>query len=275
MAIRAYITDLLEGKTVPSSKIPEAKLEQYMADCLICTSVHGTRRTVRVRSADVFRQWLKDNDESYRVLDAANSSTRASLAASTGNSKLVTVRSCPGFPVNSYEPLECKLNGSSLVINPQVGSFLFICDWKSFSIPDDVIVIGIENMENFRMVYRQKEFFEQSLGHHRFLFVSRYPQSTDLRAWLMSITNNYVHVGDFDLAGIRIFQTEFERYLPGRAAYLIPDDIDMRLKAGSPKRYDEQLKVAGNISSDNPSLQRLIDLIHRERKGYDQEGYIM
>lgn len=84
--------------------------------------------------------------------------TRSEQAADTGNSKLVTSRSCPGFPVNSYE-LTCSLNGKQLVINPQEGTFLFITDWQSFTIPTDVTIVNIENMENFRFIRQQKALF--------------------------------------------------------------------------------------------------------------------
>ena len=274
MSVRAYIKELLEGKTIASSRIPGGLLEKYIAEGLLSVSVHGSRKSVRARDIEAFRQYLIDEDESNRVLMLEGADSRASLAAETGNSKLMAVRSCPGFPVNTYEPIECTLNGNSIVLNPSVGSFTFICDWKSFSVPADVTVVGIENMENFRMVHRQKAFFEKEIGKRRFLFVSRYPQSSDLRAWLKTIPNKYYHFGDFDLAGIKIFQTEFERYLPGRSTFLIPSDIESRIEAGSSKRYDEQLQIAGTVSSDNPALQTLIDLIHKHRKAYDQEGYI-
>jgi hypothetical protein len=91
----------------------------------------------------------------------------------------------------------------------------------------------------------------------------------------MSIPNHYLHFGDFDLAGIKIFLSEFQEFLGSdRSSYLIPDDIEYRLNSGSRKRYDEQYSRFNDISSDMPELQRLIDLIHHERKGYDQEGYI-
>lgn len=51
--------------------------------------------------------------------------TRSEQASDTGNSKLVTSRSCPGFPVNSYKPITCSLNGKQLVINPQGGTFFY------------------------------------------------------------------------------------------------------------------------------------------------------
>lgn len=106
--------------------------------------------------------------------------------------------------------------------------------------------------------------------------MSRYPQSTDLRRWLCAIPNRYLHFGDFDLAGINIFLAEFYQYLgKERSSYLIPDDIETRLKSGSGKRYDEQYRRFKDIKADTLELQQLINLIHRERKAYDQEGYIM
>ena len=148
----------------------------------------------------------------------------ASMAAETGNSKLIKIRSCPGFPVNSYEPIECRLDGEPFMVNPQEGSFLFVVDWETFAIPKDVVVIGVENMENFRMIRKQRAFFEKYLQEHRFssraLFVSRYPQSTDLRRWLCAIPNSYLHFGDFDLAGINIFLSDFQKYIgKSRSSY--------------------------------------------------------
>jgi len=274
MAASSYIKELLEGKSLASSRLPKELLEKFIDEGLITVSVHGSRKSVRARNIDALRQYLIDDNESNRALMIDDTGSRAALAAETGNSKLMAVRSCPGFPVNSYEPIECTVDGKPIIVNPPVGTFTFICDWKSFVIPEDVVVVGIENMENFRMIIRQKSFFEEQIGNRRFLFVSRYPQSNDLRDWLMTIPNRYVHFGDFDLAGIRIFQTEFERYLPGRSAFLIPSDIEVRIEAGSSKRYDDQSKLADSVSSDNHALQGLIDLIHKHRKCYDQEGYI-
>jgi hypothetical protein len=189
------------------------------------------------------------------------------------------VRSCPGFPVNSYEPIECWLAGEPFVVHPQEGSFLFVTDWEKFTIPSDVTVIGIENMENFRKIRLQKRFFEKYLKAHglfpKALFMSRYPQSSDLRQWLMSIPNHYLHFGDYDLAGIHIYQSEFEQYLGAeRSSFLIPDDILSRLRSGSSQRFDNQYNRFKNITSENQELQELITVIWQYRKGYDQEGYI-
>ena len=278
MAINASIQALLAGEQVAGSKLNSRLLDELLAEGLLLVLSRGSRKSYRARDPEALKRFLIDRDESYRILEVDQPNSRASMAAETGNSKLVMVRSCPGFPVNSYEPIACFLDGKPFVVNPQEGSFLFVADWERFAIPEDV-VIGVENMENFRMIRRQRVFFEQYLQAHdlstRVLFVSRYPQSTDLRRWLCAIPNHYLHFGDFDLAGINIFLVDFQQYLgKERSSYLIPDDVESRLKSSSRKRYDEQYNRFKSIKSEVPELQHLIDLIHRERKAYDQEGYI-
>lgn len=279
MAISASIQALLAGELVAGSRLNSKLLDELLAEGLLLVVSRGSRKSYRARDAEALKRFLIDKDESFRIIEANASDSRATMAAETGNSKLVMVRSCPGFPVNSYEPIECFLDENPFVVNPQEGSFLFVSDWEKFTIPGDTVVIGVENMDNFRMIRRQRTLFDRYLHNHalsdKVLFVSRYPQSTDLRKWLCTISNHYLHFGDFDLAGINIFLYEFQQYLgKERSSYLIPDDIESRLKSGSRKRYDEQYYRFKDIKSDVCELQQLIDLIHHERKAYDQEGYI-
>lgn len=279
MVVSASIQALLAGEQVAGSKLNRRLLDELLAEGMLLVISHGSRKSYKARDTEALKRFLTDREEGFRILDVNGSGSRASMAAETGNSKLAPVRSCPGFPVNSYEPIDCFLDGEPFTVNPQEGSFVFVSDWERFVIPADVVVIGIENMENFRMIRKQKTVFEKYLRMHglsqRALFVSRYPQSADLRRWLCSVPNHYLHFGDFDLAGINIYIIEFQKYLDvGRSSYLIPDDIESRLRSGSRKRYDDQYNRFKDVKSDIPELQQLIDLIHHERKAYDQEGYI-
>ena len=274
MAISSSILALISGEQVAGSKLSSKLLDELMAEGLLLVVAHGSRKSYRARDTEVLKRYLIDKDESYRILNVTVVDSRASLAEETGNSKLLSVRSCPGFPINSYEPIESLLNGETFVVNPPEGSFVFIDDWIHFSIPEDIVVVGIENMENFRMIRQQRRLFESILGDKQLLFVSRYPQSTDLRSWLLTIPNKYVHFGDFDLAGIHIFLTEFHKYLGGRSTYLIPSDIEQRLTKGSQDRYNNQYGKYHALLCDIPHLQSLIDLINQYHRGYDQEGYI-
>ena len=245
MAINASIRVLLAGEQVAGSKLNNRLLDELLAEGLLLVLSRGSRKSYRARDPEALKRFLIDRDESYRILEVDQPNSRASMAAETGNSKLVMVRSCPGFPVNSYEPIVCLLDGKPFVVNPQEGSFLFVADWVRFAIPEDVVVIGVENMENFRMIRQQRIFFEQYLQAHdlstRVLFVSRYPQSTDLRRWLCTIPNHYLHFGDFDLAGINIFLVDFQRYLgEERSSYLFLEPDFRRDSTSSGIRYEER-----------------------------------
>ena len=275
MAISASIQALISGEQVAGSKLSSKLLDELMAEGLLSVVTHGSRKSYRARDVEALKRCLIDKDESYRMLEVSSFVSRASLAAETGNSKLMTVRSCPGFPVNSYEPISCSLCDKDFVVNPHEGSFVFIDNWRQFSIPQDIVVVGIENMENFRRIRQQKKLFESVLGNMPLLFVSRYPQSTDLRNWLMGIPNRYVHFGDFDLAGIHIFLTEFQKYLGDRASFLIPSDIEQRLTQGSATRYNIQYNKFHTLRCTDTKLQSLIELIMNYHKCYDQEGYII
>ena len=268
---------LVKGESVAASTLRKDIADILKEEGLLTVQAHGSKRTFRAIDVVSLKRFLHAQYEELRTIgdEMPNSfETRSEQAVETGNSKLVKVRSCPGFPVTSYEPIRCLLRGGEFVVNPLEGSFVFIDDWKHFSIPEDIVVVGVENMENFRMIRNQRELFESVLGNKPPLFVSRYPQSTDLRNWLQGVPNKYVHFGDFDLAGIHIFLTEFYKHLGERSSFLIPSDIELRLSKGSSTRYNEQYEKYHSLRCDIPYLQALIDLINKYHRGYDQEGYI-
>lgn len=277
MVLSKTQTDLLQrlvsGESVAASSLRNDIATELLEEELLTVRTHGSRRSFAAIDTVALRKFVESHYGSLGI-DNKDELTRAEMAFDTGNSKLVMVRSCPGFPVNSYEPIACMLNGKEFVVNPQEGSFLFVADWQTFEIPSDVVIVGIENMENFRMIRQQRELFGKAIGSDRLLFVSRYPQSTDLRSWLQMIPNRYVHFGDFDLAGINIFLTEFHAHLGARSSFLIPSDIEERIAKGSIERYNDQYARYKHITSDIKEIQGLIDLINKYHRCYDQEGYI-
>lgn len=133
-----------------------------------------------------------------------------------------------------------------------------------------MIVVGVENDENFCRIRSQKYLF----GDNKVLFVSRYPQSADLREWLIKIPNRYIHFGDFDLAGICIYQSEFYKFLGDRADFLIPEDIEERLKSRNAGLYDTQYLRYKNLNIIDSRLNGLVEMIHHYGRVYEQEGYI-
>ena len=277
MVLSKTQTDLLQrlvsGESVAASSLRKDVAAELLDEGLLTVITHGSRRSYAAIDTEALRKFAESHYGGFSFV-GKDGLTRAEMASETGNSKLVMVRSCPGFPVNSYEPIACTMNDREFIVNPGDGSFVFVADWQKFKIPEDVIVVGIENMENFRMIRQQRGLFEQIIGSQRLVFVSRYPQSSDLRSWLKIIPNRYIHFGDFDLAAINIFLTEFNSYLGNRSSFLIPLDIEERLAKGSKERYNDQYQKFKSINSNIPDIQHLIDLINKYHRCYDQEGYI-
>ena len=277
MVLSKTQTDLLQrlvsGESVAASSLRKDVAAELLDEGLLTVITHGSRRSYAAIDTEALRKFAESHYGGFSFV-GKDGLTRAEMASETGNSKLVMVRSCPGFPVNSYEPIACTMNDREFIVNPGDGSFVFVADWQKFEMPEDVIVVGSENMENFRMIRQQRGLFEQIIGSQRLVFVSRYPQSSDLRSWLKIIPNRYIHFGDFDLAGINIFLTEFNSYLGNRSSFLIPLDIEERLAKGSKERYNDQYQKFKSINSNIPDIQHLIDLINKYHRCYDQEGYI-
>lgn len=92
---------------------------------------------------------------------------------------------------------------------------------------------------------------------------------------MKSIPNNYLHFGDFDIAGIGIYLNEYKKHLHGKASFFIPENIKSDLKTnGNRERFDSQ-KINFNLNKlQETKLLDLIKLIQIEKKGLDQEYYI-
>ena len=273
---------LRDGETVPFGRLSEDFALEMLAEGGVGSIIRGSKKSLKVQSLRAFDVFLRSKGVQPELLqdmmDIGNS--RAAQVQMLGDSKAAPVRSCPGFPVNVVEPLSVRLGERKLLLCPCSGSFLYISDFRILRIPSNTIVVGVENMENFRLPELQGTVWEQIRGQYGeggvppLLLVSRYPQSKDLVAWLQAIPNPYVHFGDFDLAGIHIYLTEFYRHLKERASFFVPEDIEQRLSMGSRERYDSQFQRFGKMEvTDNRALP-LVQLIHRYQKGYDQEGYI-
>ena len=269
---------LAGGETLPASSLKGDWFEQMQADGILVAVTHGSRKSMRVADISSFRSYLasqfdiRDLELTSELL-SGKSADRASQVDITGDSKFLSHRTFTGFLVNSYQPIAAILNESPLTILPPDGTYMFVADYQHFSIPEDVVIIGVENAENFRQVARQKYLFED---YEKVLFVSRYPQSQskDLLQWLLSIPNRYIHFGDLDLAGVAIYQNEFYRYLGKRASFFIPVDYEDRISKGNLDLYNSQFPQYGKMNVEDERVSKLLSCIHRYHRGYEQEGYI-
>ena len=268
---------MTQGESIPSSGLSESLAEDLLSNDLLWQQIHGSRRTFKLRVPHALSSYLAQQygiqvplEEWIRTMESDEMASRARQVEVTSYSKTKNIRTFSGFLVKSYQPIEASLRGESLRIDPPLGLSLFIEDFTHFRLADDVTVIGIENGENFQHIEQMRHLFKDTKA----LFVSRYPQSSDLRTWLQNITNPYLHFGDFDLAGIHIFLTEFYAHLGLKARFFIPPDIETRLQTGNTLLYDQQYERFKDMCVRDERLKPLVEMIHRYRRVYEQEGYL-
>ena len=272
------LLELANGATIPAAQFKGPLCEALLKDGCICSKSNKSVIRYYVTDKAAFRSVLGDYNDGLKDLEGTltilqkENASRSEQVQIAGNSKIRQVRSCKGFLVNSYEPINCSLNESPFIIAPPDGSYVFIADYDTFKIPQNAVVIGVENMEKFRYIQKQKYLFQYF--NSPVIFAARYPQSKDLVTWLQRIPNKYVHFGDLDLAGVFIYQNEFYTKLQDRASFFIPSDVEMRIQNGSAERYDNQLERYEKMEIIDSRTAPVVKLIKHYHKGYDQEGFI-
>lgn len=276
ISIAENLIRLQNGEKIPYSKMQHIVINEMLENGILKKQVHGrSKASIYLPQKQTLMIFLQNH---YGISDlqryvsglTTKNLTRAEATAISSNSKLKGIRTFKGFLINCYFPIQATINGEQIVLNPLKGTFQFIYDYEKFIIPEDITIVGVENSENFRHIDKQQYLFE----HIKPLFVSRYPQNQnkDLIKWLQSIPNKYLHFGDFDFAGIRIYLNEYKKYLAGKASFFMPADIEkIIVNYGNRERYDIQKGMVDEKRIDEENLKKLITLFHKYKKGVDQE----
>ncbi len=277
LKIAKVLSSLINGESINSSSAKSKLIDELVAeDILWRKGKHHKIYLLRDKNAldNYLSNQLQINNLEKYILALENpTSTRSDFVKISTDSKKSKERVFKGFLVNSYFPIKAKLNNNEFIINPIIGSYIFIYDFETFKIDKDITIIGVENSKNFSQIQEQSYLFK---GLNP-LFISRYPQNQnkDFIKWMQSVPNSYLHFGDFDIAGIGIYINEYKKHLGDRAQFFIPKDIENTIiENGNRERYNKQKATFNLDDITENKLLNLIETIHNEKKGLDQEYYI-
>ncbi len=277
LKIAKVLVQLITGESIPSSAAKSKLIDELVFENIIYRKGKHRKSLELISETDLHiflaNQLQINNLNNYILASENEHSTRAEFVKITTDSKKSKERAFKGFLVNSYNAIKAELNNEPIIINPTLGSFIFIYDYETFKIPKEITVIGVENAKNFSRIQEQKYLFE----HINPLFISRYPQNQnkDFIKWMNCIPNNYLHFGDFDIAGIGIYLNEYKRHLLCKTTFFIPENIESVLRLnGNRERFDKQ-KINFKIDDIQESkILNLIEIINSAKKGLDQEYFI-
>jgi hypothetical protein len=275
-ALARVLKLLIQGERVPASQLRHPSIKQMLDDgVLLKQSLGAAKALIAAANSKALAQYIQNHFgiidlDAYILLESNANISRTDAVLASGDSKLRQVRTFRGFPVQTLSSIEAAINGQRIVVAPVEGTSWFIERYENFVPAPDVTIIGIENGENFQRI---REYGTMFLPFNP-LFVCRYPQSGDLIQWLKSIYNNYLHFGDLDFAGIKIYLHEFHCHFPDRARFFIPDETESLLQLyGNRELYQRQRESLNNVILDNELLQ-LTALFHKYGKVLEQEVFI-
>jgi len=269
------LKELSEGKKVPLSRLKARIFQQLIQEQVLLRQKESHGWNIYTDHPQSLLNYLYNHyirctlDEYIERGQAAPS--RSNNIRMSGDSKLKETELWQGFYFKVSEPIHAQWQGKPLTLLPYPeGIPVFMPQPETLSLPEEVTVVMIENSENFLKIETQLPLF-QGL---KCFFVSFYPreQHSYFIEWLQKQPNNYVHYGDFDFAGIHIYQSQYKKYVSGESRYLVPSGLlPLFRQYGKRALYNNQLSLQALIKADEPGISELLEIIKREHKGLEQE----
>ena len=177
------ILAMLKGEEIASSKLSLRMTALLRQEGLLMLKSNGSRCKYRI--VEAMREGcrtllsqefgLKCSLEEW-ISASSSMQTRADMVRMVGDSKAKKVNTFRGFLVDCYVRIDAMLNGKPFILHPMEGSSAFINQPDHFEIQENVIVVGMENAENFMQIRSQRWLFDAQFPGKQLLFVCRYPQ---------------------------------------------------------------------------------------------------
>jgi len=183
------------------------------------------------------------------------------------NSKAKTSKSMHGLYLSSLQKLDITLDGNTICILPNDGLGYFFFHTQKVEVSKSTIIVGVENYQVVWFAKRYEKFFDKP----NILFVYK---SAYMLEWISTLENEYIHFGDYDLAGVNIYlNTIVPRLVKSKThSMFIPENIEQLIeKHGISELYEKQ-KQYKNLRTDDAEITCLIEIITRFKKGFEQEG---
>ena len=269
---------LLEDKYVTKTLFGSKKLLEELIGCN-CVYVSGKPQQIYLNDEEALFGVIKSNG--YKVnsiedldyfIEEKEPKSRDEIADNYSHTKRVESKSFNGLMVSVFDKLEVIYNEKKQYFYPLEGSGLFVHYTSKLQLDDDVIVVGVENPQVVWYINKYKHLFNKE-KKYLFLCISEY-KTTYQYKWLESFCGEYIHFGDFDLAGINIYLNAIVPKLKKAKShsFLIPDNIYEIIKEKNYMvDYSNQTRYLNITSKKDKDLQKLIEFIKNNKITLEQE----
>ena len=270
---------LLRDKYVAKSIFTSNKLLEEFIGCN-CVYISGKPQQIYLNDEEALFGVIKTNgykvnsieDLDYFIKENENPKSRDEIADNYSHTKRVESKSFNGLMINVLDKLEVTSNDKKQYFYAMEGMGLFIHYTSKLQLDNDVIVVGVENPQVVWYINKYKHLFNKE-KKYLFLCISEY-KTTYQYKWLESFCGEYIHFGDFDLAGINIYLNAIVPKLKKAKShsFLIPDNIYEIIKEKNYMvDYSNQTRYLNITSKKDKDLQKLIEFIKNNKITIEQE----
>ena len=210
---------------------------------------------------------LEDIDSYIEDMFDTKTLSREKIQHHTSDTKAKTSPSLFGLYVAPLEKIKIKLDDEVVELYPQKGVGHFLFHIQRIELFEDTIIVGVENYQVVWFAQNYREYFQDK----KVLFVAK---NSYMLQWIEEQTNEYIHFGDYYLAGVSIYLNTILPRLKKvkNASFFIPQNIEEFIKKrGNSSLFTKQVHYSNLKTSDN-QLQELIEMIIKYKKGFEQEG---
>jgi len=272
------IKTLLKDRTITEGKFSN---KEIVSQLKLNGSVEDGKKTPKIRYINLLKEenvFLFFKNNSYyidskdeidiyieEILDSKPS--RDKVQKWHNSSKAKDSKSLKGLYISSLNPIDIKLNDKVVKIIPNNGLGYFLFYTQKIELFESTIIVGIENYQVVWFAKKYKQFFEND----NILFVVINPYMLE---WIGSLENEYIHFGDYDLAGINIYLNKIVPKFKKSQKYsmFIPENIEHLIKEyGDYELYEKQKQYKDLITEDS-KINDLVKNIRTNKKSIEQEG---
>lgn len=275
------LISLLEEGSIRASSLSEKTWKRLQEEHLVSAKREGRAVTLSATNREQIRGFIQrlcgaeDIEEYLATLEkklTGIAPTRTAAAKLTNDTKAFGTDVMNGIRLNAIRPVEILFEGHPFQLNPPRG-MSFEVDYEALlEISPDIIVVGVENYSTFMRIKDYAYLFDKN---KTYLFTYRATYGKESYGkwieWLKRIPNQYLHFGDLDKGGLRIYIDSFRRVLGERASFLIPENYEELIRTGSAALYDKQFGESSPDTSRDSRIQLLLDTIEKYHKSCEQE----
>ena len=271
---------LMELETITEGKFKNPDIVEYLKlNGAVTRSQKGSRKYIDLAKEENIFLFLKNHNYNIDSIEKIDSyiedifdkkSSRDIIQKYHNNTKEITSKSMHGLYLSSLQKLNITLDGNTISILPNDGLGYFFFHTQKVEISKHTLIVGVENYQVVWFAKRYEKFFDKP----NILFVVTTPY---MLWWISTLENEYIHFGDYDLAGVNIYLNKVVPRLLKSKKYsmFIPHNIEELIKKyGNSELYEKQ-KQYENLNCDDVNVNSLVDIIRKFKKGLEQEGLIL